>query len=143
MLRAGEIAQASAPKLKVINLLRLPGGPGSQQVMLQVRFAEVNRRAVQELGVNLFMGPNGENDYVARTTTQQFTAPGFDRDATTFADFLNLFVMNTKYNIGVVIRALQQKGYFESLAEPNLIAYNGQEASFLAGGEFPVPVVQG
>jgi pilus assembly protein CpaC len=51
--------------------------------------------------------------------------------------------MNTKYNVGVVIKALQQKGYFQSLAEPNLIAYNGQEASFLAGGEFPVPVVQG
>jgi pilus assembly protein CpaC len=143
MLRAGEIAQASAQKLKVINLLRLPAGPSSQQVMLQVRFAEVNRRAVRELGVNLFMGPNGENDYVARTTTNQFTAPGFDRDTTTFADFLNLFVMNTKYNVGVVIKALQSKGYFESLAEPNLIAYNGQEASFLAGGEFPVPIVQG
>jgi pilus assembly protein CpaC len=143
MLKAGEIAQASASKIKVINMLHLPGAAGSQQVMLQVRFAEVNRRAIQELGVNLFMGPNGENDYVARTTTQQFTAPGFDRDLTTFADFLNLFVMNTKYNVGVVIKALQQKGYFQSLAEPNLIAYNGQEASFLAGGEFPVPVVQG
>jgi pilus assembly protein CpaC len=143
MLAAGEIAQASASKLKVINMLQLPGGPGSQQVMLQVRFAEVNRRAIQELGVNLFMGPNGENDYVARTTTSQFTPPGFDRDSTTFADFLNLFVMNTKYNIGVVIKALQGKGYFQSLAEPNLIAYNGQKASFLAGGEFPVPVVQG
>ena len=76
MLKAGEIAQASASKVKVINMLQLPGGPGSQQVMLQVRFAEVNRRAIQELGVNLFMGPNGENDYVARTTTGQFTPPG-------------------------------------------------------------------
>jgi pilus assembly protein CpaC len=45
--------------------------------------------------------------------------------------------------LGAVIRALQQSGQFQSLAEPNLIAYNGQEASFLAGGEFPVPVVQG
>ena len=143
MLRAGEIAQASASKVKVINMLQLPGGPGSQQVMLQVRFAEVNRRAIQDLGVNLFMGPNGQNDYVARTTTAQFTPPGFDGNSTTFADFLNLFVMNTKYNIGVVIKALQAKGYFQSLAEPNLIAYNGQKASFLAGGEFPVPVVQG
>ncbi len=43
----------------------------------------------------------------------------------------------------MVIRALQQKGLFQSLAEPNLIAYNGQEASFLAGGEFPVPFVAG
>ncbi len=143
MLKAGEIAQSSASKLKVINLLQLPGGLGSQQVMLQVRIAEVNRRAVQELGVNLFMGPNGENDYVARTTTGQFTPPGVSRDTTTLSDILNLFVMNTKYNVGVVIKALQQKGYFQSLAEPNLIAYNGQEASFLAGGEFPVPVVQG
>ena len=143
MLKAGEIAQASAAKVRVINLLQLPGGPGSQQVMLQVRFAEVNRKAVQELGVNLFMGPNGENDYVARTTTGQYTAPGVTPGSTTLSDVLNLFVMNTKYNVGVVIKALQQKGYFQSLAEPNLIAYNGQEASFLAGGEFPVPVVQG
>ena len=143
MLRAGEIAQASASKVKVINLLQLPGPPGSQQVLLQVRFAEVNRRAVQELGVNWFMGPNGQNDYAARIATQQFSAPVFDGTTTTFSDFLNLFVMNTKYNIGAVIRALQTKGYFQSLAEPNLIAYNGQQASFLAGGEFPVPVVQG
>jgi pilus assembly protein CpaC len=143
MLKAGEIAQASASKVKVINMLQLPGAVGSQQVMLQVRFAEVNRRAVQELGINLFMGPNGENDYVARTSTNQFTAPQFDGNTTTFSDFLNLFVMNTKYNVGAVIRALQGKGYFQSLAEPNLIAYNGQQASFLAGGEFPVPVVQG
>jgi pilus assembly protein CpaC len=143
MLKAGEIAQASVAKAKVINMLQLPGGLGSQQVMLQVRFAEVNRRAIQELGVNLFMGPNGENDYVARATTSQFSAPSFAGTTTTFADLLNLFVMNTKYNVGVVIRALQTKGFYESLAEPNLIAYNGQEASFLAGGEFPVPVVQG
>ena len=42
-----------------------------------------------------------------------------------------------------MLKALEKKGDFQSLAEPNLIAYNGQEASFLAGGEFPVPVVQG
>ena len=52
-LRAGEIAQASSSKMKVINMLQLPGGQESQQVMLQVRFAEVNRRALTELGVNL------------------------------------------------------------------------------------------
>ena len=52
MLRAGEIATATSSKLKVINLLQLPGGSESQQVMLQVRFAEVNRRAIAELGVN-------------------------------------------------------------------------------------------
>ena len=53
MLRAGEIAQASASKRSVINLLQVPGGTESQQVLLQVRFAEVNRRVLQELGVSL------------------------------------------------------------------------------------------
>ena len=51
MLRAGEIALATSPKLQVINMLQLPGGAESQQVMLQVRFAEVNRRAIQEAGI--------------------------------------------------------------------------------------------
>ncbi len=143
MLRAGEIAQASASKVKVINLLQLPGPPGSQQVLLQVRIAEVNRKAVSELGASAFMGTNSQNDYSGRVTTQQFNAPDLSDGALTFSDFLNLFVFNTKHNIGAVIRALQSKGYFQSLAEPNLIAYNGQQASFLAGGEFPVPVVQG
>jgi pilus assembly protein CpaC len=145
MLRAGEIAQASSSKLKVINMLQLPGGSESQQVMLQVRFAEVNRRALQELGVSFFTGINGVKDYTARGTTQQFSAPDFDyeRGGLAFSDFLNLFVFNNKENIGAVIKALQAKGFLQSLAEPNLIAYNGQEASFLAGGEFPVPIVSG
>jgi pilus assembly protein CpaC len=143
ILKAGEIAKASASKAKVINLLQLPGASTSQQVMLQVRFAEVNRRAVQELGVNFFMGPNAQNNYVGRVTTGQFAAPTVDQSGTTLSDLLNLFVFKTNSNIGVVIRALQEKGYFQSLAEPNLIAYNGQEASFLAGGQFPVPVAQG
>jgi pilus assembly protein CpaC len=111
--------------------------------MLQVRFAEVNRRAIQELGVSFFLGPNAQNDWVARTTTQQFGAASFSSGTTTFSDLLNIFVLNTKYNVSAMIRALQSKGFFQSLAEPNLIAYNGQKASFLAGGEFPVPVVQG
>jgi pilus assembly protein CpaC len=80
---------------------------------------------------------------MGRTTTGQFAAPSFDQTSITFSDLLNLFVFNTKYSAGMVIRALQQSGFFQSLAEPNLIAYNGKEASFLAGGEFPVPMVQG
>src|ERR1700681_419069 len=128
-------------------MLPPPGGVESQPVMLQVRFAEVNRRALVEIGTTLFTGPTGYKDFVARTTTQQFAAPNFDTatdpNRLTFSDFLNLFVFNTKNNVGAVIRALRQRGLFQSLAEPNLIAYNGQEASFLAGGEFPVPVVQG
>src|SRR4030095_7323565 len=59
MLRAGEIAAAAATKRKIINLLQVPGGSESQQVLLQVRFAEVNRRALRELGVSLFTSGNG------------------------------------------------------------------------------------
>jgi pilus assembly protein CpaC len=140
MLKAGEIASGAFPKGRVINLLELPGGSESQQVMLQVRMAEVNRRAMQELGVNLFLL---NQNWAARTTTQQFSSPVFDEDRTVFDDFLNLFVFYKKEGIGAVVKALEQKGLFQSLAEPNLIAYNGQEASFLAGGEFPVPIVQG
>ena len=143
MLRAAEVARAAAPKANVINMMTVPGGAGSQQVMLQVRFAEVNRRALTELGVSFFTGVNGFKNWTGRTTTQQFPAPEFDGDELVFSDFLNLFLFNNKYNVGMLIKALKQDGYFQSLAEPNLIAYNGQEASFLAGGEFPVPFYSG
>jgi pilus assembly protein CpaC len=160
-LRAAEIATATASKLKIVNLLQLPGGTGSQQVMLQVRFAEVSRRALRELGVSIFTAPTGIENVVGRVTTQQFSAPGFeDLQVTkassdfgadvvaasgefTFGDFLNIFLFSQKYDIGAMIRALRSRGLFQSLAEPNLIAYNGQEASFLAGGEIPIPAVQG
>jgi pilus assembly protein CpaC len=144
MLRAGEIADGMSTKTGVINMLQLPGAAESQQVMLQVRVAEVNRRALDELGAALFSLRPKET---GRVTTQQFPAPDFDdRDGDlklVFSDFLNIFFFNRKEGIGTVIKALESKGLFQSLAEPNLIAYNGQEASFLAGGEFPVPVVQG
>ena len=157
MLRAGELAKANSSKKQVVNMLQVPGGSESQQVLLQVRFAEVNRRALQELGVSFFTSGNGKWNTWGRLSTQQFTAPDFANlqstktgsDVTsqsgqlTFSDYLNLFVLNAKYDVGAVLRALEQTGQFQSLAEPNLIAYNGQEASFLAGGEFPVPIVQG
>ena len=146
-LRAGEIAAATSAKAKVINLLQLPGGSESQQVLLQVRVAEVSRVALRELGASLFTSPVGFHDTLGRATTQQFAAPDFDTSSDTpkltFSDFLNLFLYSTKYDVGAVVRALQNRGLFQSLAEPNLIAYNGQDASFLAGGEIPVPVVQG
>jgi pilus assembly protein CpaC len=160
-LRTAEIAAATSTKAKVINLLQLPGGSESQQVLLQVRFAEVSRTALRELGVNLFTSPTGLGSTVGRVTTGQFTAPGFQNlkgtkangdvgaEVTsaegefTFSDFLNIFLLSERFDIGVAIRALQNKGLFQSLAEPNLIAYNGQDASFLAGGEIPIPVVQG
>ncbi len=141
----------------VVNLLKQQEGVASNQVMLRVRFAEVSRSAMQELGASLFTGPTGYKDWIARSTTQQFSAPNYSELARTgnldgdltgssgkisLSDFLNLFIFNNKYNVGTVVRALQDKGLFQSLAEPNLIATNGKEASFLAGGEFPIPVVQ-
>jgi len=156
MLRAAEIARAAGTKRSLINMLQVPGGSESQQVLLQVRFAEVNRRALRELGVSLFTSGNGLWNTWGRLSTQQFTAPNFDSMESTkvdgeivsqsgeltFSDFLNIFFLNARYDFGALIRALESTGQFQSLAEPNLIAYNGQEASFLAGGEFPIPVVQ-
>jgi pilus assembly protein CpaC len=159
-LRVAEIATATASKAKVVNLLQLPGGSGSQQVLLKVRFAEVSRRAVMELGVSLFTSPTGINNTIGRVSAGT-PAPNFDAlTATkasssfgaevisstgtfTFGDFLNIFLFNQKYDLGAMIRAMRDRGLFQSLAEPNLIAYNGQEASFLAGGEIPIPTVQG
>jgi pilus assembly protein CpaC len=143
MLRVAEVAQAAAPKGNVINMLTVPGATDALQVMLQVRFAEVNRRALVELGASFFTGVTGFKDWVGRSTTQQFPAPAFEDDGLVFSDFLNLFLFNTRHNVGALLKALNQTGYFQSLAEPNLLAYNGQEASFLAGGEFPVPILQG
>jgi len=140
MLRAAEIAGSSLPGQRVINMLQLPGGTVSQQVMLQVRFAEVNRRAIHELGLTLFSTRPG---FTARSTTGQFSGPNFEDDAVTFSDFLNIFFFQRTEGIGGVLKALNQSGDLQSLAEPNLIAYNGQEAQFLAGGEIPVPVVSG
>ena len=159
MLRIGEIVRATAAKANVINMLQVPGGTDAQQVMLQVRIAEVNRRALTELGVSFFTGPTGAGDWIGRGTTQQFPSVEYkelERSEVTgpdgrsslalsgkmeFSDFLNIFLFNTDWNVGSLIRALKQTGHFQSLAEPNLIAYNNREASFLAGGEFPVPIV--
>ena len=142
-MRIAEVAQLTSAKRRLVNLMQVPGGPGNQQVMLQVRVAEVNRRAITELGASFFTSAVGFRDTIARTTTGQFAAPSFDEDELTFTDFLNLFILDTRHNLGAVIRALKARGFFQSLAEPTLVAYNGQEASFLAGGEIPVPVPQG
>lgn len=132
-------------KEDVINLMQIAEGGASNQVLLRVRFAEVSRNALTQLGSSFFTGANGYKDWVGRTTTEQFPAPDFDskNGGLVFADYLNLFLFNTKHQVGTVIKALQNKGLFQSLAEPNLVAESGKEASFLAGGEFPIPVAQG
>ena len=141
--KAAEVAAGYVEKKEnVVNLLKQQEGVASNQVMLRVRFAEVSRSALQELGAS-FVASGYQNDWSGRTTTQQFPAPAWDQDGKlVFSDFLNLFVFNSKEGLGGVVKALQNKGLFQSLAEPNLIATNGKEASFLAGGEYPYPVVQ-
>jgi pilus assembly protein CpaC len=143
--RASSLAVGYVDKAEnVVNLLRQQESTLTNQVMLKVRFAEVSRQAMQELGASFFTGAAGKGDWIARGTTQQYAAPTFDQDkGLVFSDFLNLFAFNTEEQLGVVVKALKNRGLFESLAEPNLITQDGVEASFLAGGEFPYPIVQG
>jgi pilus assembly protein CpaC len=146
--KAAEVASGYVEKKDdVVNLLKQQEGVASTQVLLRVRFAEVSRTALTELGSSIFGVGVKDNRWFARGGTQQFPGPNFEDsgDATklVFSDFLNLFLFDNKNGIGGVIKALQTKGLFQSLAEPNLIAENGKEASFLAGGEFPYPIVQG
>ncbi len=146
--RAVNVAAGYVDKKEdIVTLLQVRDAGASDQVLLRVRFAEVSRSALTELGLNLFTSPAGIHGVQGRATTQQFAAPVFDDKGTdtthlVFSDFLNFFLMDFKHNIGAVIKALQTKGLFQSLAEPNLVAESGKEASFLAGGEFPVPVAQ-
>src|SRR5436190_7967718 len=155
--RAGMIAEAYSKN--VINVLTF-GPVGAQEALLEVKFAEVDRSAVTQLGINLFapglghtvaLTQTGQFGSLTVTNTAQTTVTNGNTQTTTttatppvvnISDFLNLFVARTDVNIGAVIKALQQKNLLQILAEPNLIAVNGKEASFLAGGEFPFPIVQ-
>lgn len=154
---AGLIAQAYSKN--VVNVLTF-GPVGADEVELEVKFAEVDRSAVTQLGLNVFTPGTGNTTgtlstgqyggfTVSTTTNSTTTAGGSTTTATTptaptinVSDPLNLFLFRSDINLGAVIRALQQKNLLQILAEPNLIAMNGKEASFLAGGEFPFPIVQ-
>jgi pilus assembly protein CpaC len=131
-----------------------PPLPGvEKQVILHVKFAELNRTAVSEFGINLLS--TGAGNTLAQVTTGQFRSnsgqqlstsiPGHAAGTTnqySLSDLLNIFAFRPDLNLGVLIRDLQTRGLLQVLAEPNLVATNGKEASFLAGGEFPIPVVQ-
>ena len=77
MLRIAEVVRAASPKANVINMLQVPGGSDAQQVMLQVRIAEVNRKALMEFGTSFFTGATGAGNWIGRGTTGQFGAPEF------------------------------------------------------------------
>jgi pilus assembly protein CpaC len=148
--RVGLIAGAYSKN--VINVLTY-GPVGAQEVLLEVHFAEVNRVAVQQLGLNLLS--TGAANTPGTVSTGQFGPPapidltgtigaptrGFTTSLTDI-QALNIFLFRPDLNLGAAIRALQQKNVLQILAEPNLIALNGKEANFLAGGEFPIPIVQ-
>jgi pilus assembly protein CpaC len=143
-------ALASAYSKNVVNVLTF-GPVGAEEVLLEVRFAEVDRTALTQLGINMFS--TGSGNTTGTITTGQFggvtpgpisTTPSGTNppSTTTISNFLNLFFFNPQVNLGAVIEALHQQSLLQILAEPNLVALNGKEASFLAGGEFPFPVVQ-
>jgi pilus assembly protein CpaC len=149
--RAGLVAEAYSKS--VVNVLTF-GPVGSDEILLEVKFAEVNRSALQQLGINIFsagaantVGSIGTNQFGTNNPidlSDTFPVPSRTPFTTEFTglDPLNLFVYRPDIHLGAVLRALQSKDLAEILAEPNLIAVNGKEASFLAGGEFPVPVPQ-
>ncbi len=144
--RAAGLAQTRAKN--VINLLQVPPAPEPRQILLQVKFAAIDRVALSQVGFNLF-SRNGK--MLGETTTQQFQSPRFSQlqfqngefsnSTVNFADLLNLFVYRPDLNIGATIRALQHQNLLQILAEPNLVTLEGKEASFLAGGSFPFPIL--
>lgn len=156
--RAMAIASATG---KAVNLLYVSVPPPEQQILLKVRFASVDRNLLRNLGMNLFS--TGATRTIGSVTTQQFSPPTLSNSGipssgssgsssggitsngvtATISNFLNLFFFRPDLNLGATIEALEQKGVAEVLAEPNVLADNGKQASFLAGGEFPYPVVQG
>src|SRR5579862_4263103 len=149
--RAGMIAEAYSKN--VVNVLTF-GPVGAQEVLLEVKFAEVDRSALTQLGVNILS--TGATNTVGTITTQQFGGFGTQQITDSFPrqpgtvftsnqtiqDTLNMFLFRPDIHLGAVIKALQNKNLLQILAEPNLIAVNGKAASFLAGGEFPFPIVQ-
>jgi pilus assembly protein CpaC len=148
--RAGELASAYSPK--VVNVLTF-GPVGAQEVLLQVKFAEVDRTALTQMGINFIS--TGAGNTIGTVTTGQYGSfgpqtltPGTQipssttTPASTINNVLNLFLFRSDINFGAVIEALENKSLLQILAEPNLIAVNGKESSFLAGGQFPFPIVQ-
>lgn len=147
MDRALDLAERYAPK-RVSNLMVVGG---TQQVMLKVRFAEMQRSVAKNLSSSLAIsGPgigggtgtmlsndnqSGTPNYSSVFKNKSFTAPSTDNGAVTIG-----FTAGS-LQFALLLEALESKGMVRTLAEPNLTALSGQEAKFLAGGEYPIPVV--
>lgn len=132
--RAAQLAKAFAGD-SVINLIAVGG---SQQVMLEVKFAEVNRQMGEKLGVSgLGLSRNGR---FSGAIGDAATTPNLVTDS--FGIISQAFSIGS-VDITATLDMLERRGLSKTLAEPTLIALSGEKAEFLAGGEFPVPVIQG
>jgi pilus assembly protein CpaC len=146
-----EVVKGAAPK--VTSMMEVPP-PLTGEILLQVRFAEIDRSALTQFGINIFS--TGAGNTLGSTTTGQFSpiqtwqlqdtfptagVPQTNK-VTQTTNALNLFLFNPQIHLGVAIQALQSQNLLQILAEPNLMTESGKEASFLAGGEFPYPTVQ-
>jgi len=129
-----------------VNLMTIAVPPAAAQILLRVRFASVDRSSSLSLGLNLFS--TGAGNTVGSTSTQQFSPPSTASvtkgtpQTFNLSNALNVFLYRPDLNLGATIEALAAKGVVQILAEPNVLATDGVPASFLAGGEFPFPVVQ-
>lgn len=148
---AEQIVKMAGPFSKeVVNSIRIVHPGPQKQILLKVRFAQVDRGKLNEFGVNFFAPAGGKN--IGTVTTQQFpgpTLPSLTENNTSisttfnFSNLLNVFLFRPDINLGATIQALEQKNILQILAEPNLLAADGEPARFLAGGELPYPVVSG
>jgi len=142
-----EVVKGTTPK--VTSLMEVPASPPGE-ILLEVKFAEVDKTALQQLGINILSLPGAKN--IGTISTQQFSPPqlvsgsGGGNGVSSnigVSNLLNIFLFRPDINLAVTIQALQQNNVLEILAEPNLLTASGKDASFLAGGEFPFPIVQG
>jgi len=130
---------------KVVNLLYVDVPAPEAQILLKVKFASVDRNTDLQLGMNILS--TGAANTIGSVSTGQFSAPAAPvvspgtPVASTITDALNLFFFRPDLNLGATIQALQSKGLLQVLSEPNVLAQNGKQSSFLAGGEFPFPSV--
>jgi pilus assembly protein CpaC len=149
---ADQIGKMGAPFSKdLVNSIRLAPPQRQKQVMVKVRFAQVDRSKLTTFGINLFS--TGATGTLGTFSTQQFAAPqlvsaesagkAVTSSTIGLSDLLNVFLFRPDLDLGVTIRDLQQRNVLQILAEPNLLAASGEPAKFLAGGELPYPVLSG
>lgn len=130
---------------KVVNLLYVDVPQSPPQILLKVHFCSVDRSMEKQLGINIFS--LGATNSIGQVSTGQFSPPAVSftggAATATINNGLNVQIYRPDLNLGATLQALETKGVVEELAEPNLLAEDGKQASFLAGGEYPYPIVQG